>query len=271
MRKRGEIVFSLTTFLTFLVLEAAAVFLMMNSGVVQRFRVMGGLREVQAFFWGKNEQLRHYFSYRGENEKLAEENLALKNELSRYRTYVAGADSAVSLVTPEFSFVKANVIKSFIDRQSNYITIDRGVRDGVKIGMGVITERGIVGIVNATGERYSQIISFMSKDQTVSAKIRKNGAFGPMNWIGADTRTALMHEVSVHAEAAPGDTIVSSGFSSIYPADIPLGTIISSEIINGSSQEVKVKLFEDYGALHTVYVACSSRIDEINEVQKPVK
>lgn len=271
MKKRDEIVFPLTTILTFLILEAAALFLMANSGVVQRFRVMGGVRDAQAFFWGKSEQLRHYFSLQSENERLIEENLALKNELSSYRTFMADADSIAALTYPEFNFIKAKVIKNFTDRQTNYITIDRGRRHGVKAGMGVITDRGIIGIVNAAGERYSQVISFMSKGQTISAKIAKNGAFGPMNWTGTGTRAALMHEVSIHAEAARGDTVVSSGFSSIYPADIPLGTILSSEIINGSSQEVKVRLLEDYGSIHTVYVAGNSRIDEINEVKEAVK
>lgn len=271
MKKRDEIVFPLTTILTFLILEAAAVFLMANSGVVQRFRVMGGVREAQAFFWGKNEQLRHYFCLRSENDRLIEENLALKNELDSYRTFVADADSLAALTAPEFKFVKAKVIKSFTDRQINYITIDRGSRHGVKPGMGVITDRGIIGIVNACGERYSQVISFLSKGQTVSAKIEKNGAFGPMNWTGNNPHIAIMHEVSVHAEAAPGDTVVSSGFSSIYPSDVPIGTIVSAEILNGSSQEVKVQLFEDYGSIHTVYVAANNRIDEINEVQEDVK
>lgn len=271
MKKRGEIAFSLTTFLTFLILETASVLLMTNNGVVQRLRVMGGLREVQAFFWGKGEQVSRYFSLRSDNERLLEENIALKNELSRYRTYVADNDSAARAGDPQFFYIRASVVKCFTDRQANTVTIDRGRRHGVKVGMGVITEKGIVGIVNAVSERYSQVISFQSKGQTISAKIKKNGAFGPMNWTGTDRNTALMHEVSIHAEAAPGDTIVSSGFSSIYPADIPVGTVQSSEILNGAAQEVKVQLFEDFGALHTVYVVNNSRIDEINEVQEVVK
>ena len=271
MKKRGEKVFSLATFITFLILEAAAAGLMLSNGVVQRFRLMGSLRQAQAFFWERNSRLGRFLNLRTENERLAEENLALKNELSRYRTFLAESDTLAGLSSPEFTFIKARVVKSFTDRQYNYITIDRGTDNGVRIGMGVVTEKGIAGIVSATGRKYSQIISFMSKDQTVSARILKNGAFGPMNWIGADTRSAMMHQVSVHADAAPGDTVVSSGFSSIYPPDIPLGVITGSEILNGSYKELSVNLFEDYGALSTVYVAVSSRADEINEVRKVLK
>lgn len=255
----------------FLILEAASILLVANNGVVQRFRIMGGLREMQAFFWEKNQRLNLFLDYRSENERLTEENTSLKNELSRYRTLLADSDTLSDICYPEFTFVRANVVKSFTDRQTNTITIDRGRRHGIKVGMGIVTENGIIGIVNAVSERYSQVVSFLSKGQTVSARIKPSGAFGPMNWTGTDRRTALMHEVSIHSEVAPGDTVVSSGFSSIYPAGIPLGTVVSSDILNGSALEVKVRLFEDFGTIHTVYVARSSRVDEINEVQEIVK
>lgn len=271
MKKRRETSFQITTFLAFLILEAASVALIAGNGVVQRFKIIGGLREVQAFFWDKNEMLSRYFNLRSENERLALENTTLKNELSRYSTLLADSDTLAEAVDGEFSFIRARVVKVFTDRQTNTITINRGRRHGVETGMGVVTDKGIIGIVNAVGERYSQVISLLSKGQTASARIKKSGAFGPMSWTGTDRRTLLMREVSIHTDVAPGDTVVSSGFSSIYPSGIPLGTVVSSEIINGSSLEIEVRLFEDFGTLSSVYVANSSRIDEINQVQEADK
>lgn len=271
MKQRGGLITSLTTFAVFVLLEAASIVMMTNNGIVQRLKVMGGVRSVQAFFWDKNEKLRHYFDYRTENEKLLEENLALRKEISRYETFIADNDSLVALSIPEYDFIRARVIKSSVDRQNNYILLDRGKMHGVKPGMGVISDRGIIGIVNAVGERYSQVISFLSTRQTISAKVASNGAFGPMVWTGTGNFRAVIHEFSIHAETHPGDTVVSSGFSSIYPPDIPIGTVLSTEVINGSSLDVTVQMFEDYGAIRDVYVVCNNRIEEINELTPPTR
>ena len=118
---------------------------------------------------------------------------------------------------------------------------------------------------------YAYVISLLNTEQSVSAKLAGSGAFGPMTWPGKDPGRAVLAEIPVHIEAAPGDTVLSSGFSTIYPPDIPLGRVIESKISQGSSQELSVALFEDFRSLHNVYIVRNNRGEEIQELYEKAR
>ena len=266
MRDRSGIISSLVTFLLFVILEAVSIVMITNNGVIQRYRIMNSLREVQAYFWSRNVKFSQFLSYKTENERLWDENIKLKQQLENCRTLKNLLDSNVFEVSPDFTYIQARIVKNYTDNQQNFLVIDRGSDDGVEKGMGVVTEKGVVGIVNASGPHYSQVISFLNVDQSISAKIRKSGEFGPMVWQGTSIKTAVIREIPIHSEVAPGDTIVSSGYSSIYPSDIPIGTVDHTEEVNGISRNIYVTLFENFRALSRVYVVRNNRTEEINSL-----
>ena len=270
MRSRYGFISALTTLLLFIFLEAASVVMMVNNGVVQRFKVVGALRTVEGSVWKKTRQIGNYFNYRTENERLSAENLQLRQELSRYEAAAAALDSHRVVVTPGFTYIGATVIRNSVSSQHNFLILDRGSEAGVAEGMGVVTDRGVVGIVSAVSRNYAYVISLLSAGQSVSAKLASSGAFGPMYWPGRSSRQALLQEIPVHIQAAPGDTVVTSGYSTIYPAGIPLGSVVESSINQGSTQDVTVRLFEDFNALHYVYVVRNNNGQEIRELYEQV-
>lgn len=266
MRNRYGLITALTTALLFLLLEAASVVMMVNNGAVQRFKVVGALRHVEAGIWGRTQQVRNYFGYGKENERLSAENLRLRQELARYAAAAAALDSHSVTVTPDFTFIRAGVIRNSVNAQHNYLVLDRGSDDGVETGMGVITDRGVVGIVSAVTRRYSYVISLLSTGQSVSAKLAASGAFGPLHWPGTTPDRVVLREIPVHVQAAPGDTVVTSGYSTIYPPDIPIGSVVESRINQGSSQDLSVRLFEDFRTLHYVYIVRNNNGPELQEL-----
>ena len=266
MKSRYGIISSLTTLLLFVILESLSIVMVTKNGVIQRYRIMDSIREVQAFFWSRNVQFKQFTGYRTENERLWDENVKLKQELEAYRSYAALNDSLVLEVSPEFTYFQARVVKNFTNRQHNCMLVDKGDKDGIVQGMGVVTDNGIVGIVNAVSRNYAQVISFLNTDQTISVKILKSGEFGPMAWSGRSVDNAIIREIPIHSTVAPGDTIVSSGYSSIYPAGIPIGTVDRTEEVNGVSKNLYVTLFENFKALDRVYLVRNNRADEIEEL-----
>lgn len=264
MRSRYGFIFALSTVLLFLFLEAASIVMMVNNGVVQRFKVVGAIRHAEAGIWNRTQQIRNYFNYREENERLQAENLALRQELSRYTA--TALDSHIVTVTPDFTFISAAVIRNSVDAQHNYLVLDCGSDAGVEKGMGVITGRGVVGIVSAVTRNYAYVISLLSTGQSVSAKLTASGAFGPMYWSGTSIDKMMLREIPVHVQAAPGDTVVTSGFSTLYPPGIPIGTVLETRINQGSTQDLTVRLFEDFRSLHYVYIVRNNNGPELQEL-----
>lgn len=266
MKSRHGIIPPFATLLLFVILEALSVVMITNDSVIQRYGIMDSIRDVQSFFWSSKVRFKQFLSYREENERLWDENVSLKQQLENLRSAAARVDSGAFAAGPDFTYLRANVIKNFTNRQHNYLIINKGFKDGVSQGMGVVTDRGVIGIVNACSRNYSQVISFLNIEQSISAKISKSGEFGPMMWSGTSTATAVIREIPIHSEVAPGDSIVSSGYSSIYPAGIPIGTVDHTEEVNGVSQNLYVTLFENFRALDRVYIVRSNIAGEINNL-----
>ena len=268
MNNRSGLLPALTAIILFIVLESLSIVLVMESGVVQRFRIMGALRSTQAWVWTRTSNVNHFFQYRTENERLAAENLLLQQQLADARSALQSVDTRFT--ETDFTFIGANVVKNTVNQQRNQLILDRGRKDGVEPGMGVVTPCGVVGIVSAVSNRYCYVISLLGSGQSVSAKLAGSGAFGPMSWPGTDPGQMLLQEIPVHIQAAPGDTVLTSGFSTIYPPDIPLGSVVESKVSKGSSQELTIRLFEEFRALHYVYIVKNNHQQEIESLYESI-
>ncbi|MBO4572080.1 MAG: rod shape-determining protein MreC [Bacteroidales bacterium] len=263
--RRSELISLISTVLLFLALEILSIMMASNNSIVQRYRIMGAIRNTQTSMWKTSRKVQYFINYRVENEKLAQENLALRQELDLYKTAADAVDSVSSKAG--YTYILARVVKNSTNKQHNFIVLNRGRNDGIETGMGVITDNGVVGVVNAVQDDYSQVISFLSADQRVSAKIAGNGTFGPLAWKGRSVRQARMTEIPEHTEVNPGDTILTSGFSTIYPPDIPLGKV-TKVFDNGVSIDINVELFQNFGALQHVYVVANNNAGQIKQLEK---
>ena len=269
---------SIGKFLVFAALEAVCMLLIVKNSTVQSSRVMEGVRTVQSFFWEKSAAIKNYTALRGTNKDLVEENARLTQQNARLREYITRiqgegkldeissqirggvGDSALT----GYSFTLAKVIKNTLNTTHNYLIIDKGERDGVTEDLGVITPSGVVGIVRGAGPRFSYVMSLLNLRQSISAKLGRGAGLGTLKWDGGSIRRAYLTEVALNTEVQKGDTVFTSGNSSFFPPDIPVGKALSYNIEDGMYKKVEVELLQDFSHLDYVIVISNEDKREID-------
>ena len=257
----------------FILMEVAALHFLSGSGSMQRIWIASVSHGVQRNVWGWTESVRYYFSLDGQNRTLAEENLRLRDALNRYTDLdsEAGLDAVLSQLPPSgFDYVCAKVVKMSGNKQHNYLIIDKGSEDGVAPQDGIVTSRGVIGIVEAVGDHYAYAISLRNKDMSISARLGLSGASGPMSWDGRSANGAILREIPLQYRFEAGDTVYTSGHSSIFPPDIPLGTTGEAKIVNGATWEIEVDMFQDFSTLKYVAVVRNTGEAEIRALEERV-
>ena len=239
-----------------------------HNGAMQNVWFSKGMHAVMGTLWGGTEQIKDYFSLRKVNESLALENHELRTRLAQYEALEQEADENKSEIAGDFRYLPASIMKISNNTQHNYMIIGKGSEDGVTTGSGVITGKGAIGVVDAVSSNYSYAISFKNHEMNISARLGKEGAVGPLSWDGKSRNGAILKEIPHHVEFEPGDTVFTSGYSSIFPPDIPLGTTGKSKIVNGATYEIEVTLFEDFGSTRHVTIVENLGKDEIKKLEK---
>lgn len=268
MQRRRTITGTLINTAVFILLEIAALGMLRHGDSLQDLFISRAAHGFLGYFWGVSENIADYASLRTENRHLAEEILRLTETITRLEEEAAAAaarDSAdyTTAWRGKYEFIPAEVIKNSVNKQHNYLIIGKGSDDGVRPQTGIITSRGVIGIVDAVSRHYSYAISFLNSDSSISARIGKDGAAGPMAWDGKGSGNALLREIPLQVKFEEGDTVYTSGFSTIFPPDIPIGRITGSRIVNGATFEIKVSLFQDFSSVRHVCLVRNRDLDEI--------
>lgn len=263
-RKLSSILISIAVFI---ILEIAALVMLRHNGDLQDIWIAKVSHTVMGKIWGGSDNVRYYLSLKKQNDKLAEENFELRQMLNVYKSLDAEErrDSLSSLIEPhsDYTFVPATIIKISKNKQHNYFIINKGSEDGIRPQSGVITQAGVIGIVDAVDKHYSYGLSLMNSGLSISARIGTEGAVGPLSWDGMSFSGAVLKEIPLQYKFEPGDTVWTSGYSAIFPPDIPLGVTGKTKIVNGAVNEIAVELFENFTALRYVTVVENVGRDEI--------
>lgn len=211
-----------------------------------------------------------YFHLKTVNEDLLDRNIWLEQRVAFLENVLreSGLDSArlhsVERLAPDkYRIFKANVIKNSLNRLDNYITLDRGSADSIRPEMGVVDANGVVGIVYKTSPHYSVVISLLNGKSSISCKIVGSDYFGYLKWEGGDSRFAYLKDLPRHAEFNLGDTVVTSGYSTVFPEGVIVGTVDDmADSHDGLSYLLKIKLATDFGKVSNVRVISRNGQDE---------
>lgn len=154
-----------------------------------------------------------------------------------------------------YTYLPAKVVKNSVNQLSNTITIDKGSRHGVEENMGVVGSNGIVGIVRNVTPFYSDVMSVLHQQSSISASLRRSGAFGSLVWRGRDARELQLTNIPLHVRVEPGDTVQTSGYSSMFPEAIFVGTVKEVERVPGGNfYDLKVEPAQDLASTRYAYV-----------------
>ena len=235
--------------------------LLVSNNSYQQSVYLTSANSVTGAIYGATANVTGYFNLRSINESLQKRNAALESEVLNLKNQIAEyqVDLDSTAKAPEaqkrFGFVSAGVINNNTRHPRNYFTINRGRRDGVARGMGVVDQDGIVGIVNVAGDHTSRVISLLNETQHFSVKVKGTLFVGSLSWRGGDPTVAYMDEVPRHAQFHAGDTIVTSGYSTAFPEGLPVGMIMNR--VKSSDDNffvLKIRLLPNFRGLQTVRV-----------------
>lgn len=254
----------------FILLETASLLMLSHNSTLQRLWIARLSHGFMAKTWGATQSVRNYFGLKSQNDELAIENERLRETLRAYELAAKESDPAFMPSVKEngFRYIPATIIKSGTSSQHNYLILDKGSEDGVVANSGIVSSKGVIGIVDAVSKHYSYAISFLNKELNISARIDTSGAVGPLAWDGLRTDEGVLREIPLQFKYNIGDTVYTSGYSAIFPPDIPLGLAGEAKVINGATNEIRVKLFQDHSALKYVTIIENTRIREIEEISK---
>ncbi len=248
-----------SAFLLFLFLEIISIILIVKYNDDQRSIFLNSSSIFSGKLYNMADKAYEYNNLRTVADSLAEENARLRSRLfniERTIAYLPADDQPLdSCILEPFRIIHARVINNSINQRNNHFTIDRGSADSIRPGMGVISPHGIAGIIDQVGEKYSTAISILHSAARVSASIRRNHYFGSLVWKEIDPHHMILEAIPRQADIMIGDTVVTSGYSFIYPKGIFIGTIERFWSEGGSNYyTIEVRLHEDIARLDRVYV-----------------
>lgn len=203
------------------------------------------------------DDITEYFSLKQVNQTLVEENAMLRAKII---DSVRVSDTVKVRVTDSifkqhYVYFNAKVISNTIKKQKNYITLNKGSIDGVMPGMAVISSNGVVGVVKNVSAHFSSVVSFLNLDFELSAKIKKTGNAGTLLWSGKGSREAILKDISTYVKINKGDSVITSGYSSMFPEGLLVGTISDFETNQGENfYTIEVNLTSDFSQLSHVYI-----------------
>ena len=258
------------------VLEAVSFVLLFQFNSYQGSVWFSSANAVAGKLYETTSAVESYFQLSKINTELTQRNLYLEQRLCKLEKEKSDsvADSTMenSLLLKSlqpYRLIPAQVVNMKWGIKDNLLTIDKGEADGIKKDMGVVCGTGVVGIVYLTSAHYSIVIPVLNSQSNISCVIQGRGYFGYLHWTGGDISEAYVDDVPRHAHFKLYENVVTSGYSSVFPAGIMVGKIL--HVYNSADQmsyRLRVKLSTDFGRLRDVCVVDNTALSEQIEVMR---
>ena len=256
-------------FLLFVLLEVVSVVFIINYNSFQRAGFLNSSNAVSASIYSSYSGIVQYFRLAKVNTDLTAENAELRNRIDHLETSVLDSTLFYHEEDSSFTYIPARVISNSVNKQQNYITLNKGRKHGVKPDQGIISSLGVIGIITNVSESYSMGLSVLNPRWSISAKLKKSGYYGSLVWNGKDYKRAELNEIPFHVNLQEGDTIVTSGYSSVFPEGIMIGTIDELARPEGENYyQIRVLLAPDFKSVTHVEIIGNIKIDELRTLTR---
>lgn len=279
MRNLITFIFRYSTWIIFIIYVIFSCILLFNNNPYQHHIYLTSANKLSSSIYNGTSNITSYFHLKDINEDLHQQNaqlelevISLRKELQKYHDIIYNDTMIATPALSQYKFIIAHVIDNSIYRVHNYITIDKGSNSGIKPEMGVVDQNGVVGIVNIVGENTARIISILNPDLRLSCKLKGSNNFGSLVWDGKKSNEAILEELPRHAEANIGDTIITSGYSAVFPEGIPVGIVVARANENDDNFfALRIKLLTDFSKLGTVRIIENIMKEEISSIEESSK
>lgn len=244
--------------------------LVIRNNDLQRTWISSVSQTVLGSVWGSAEKIGDYFRLSRINDELAQENFELREKLAAMGVDMENLEleKSESVVVDNLRYTHAEIIKMGNNSQHNYLIINKGAKHGISVNSGVITPQGVVGMIESVSDNFSYGYAFTNAEFSVSTRVGQEGAVGPLSWNGLSSRGAILKEIPLHITFEKGDTVYTSGHSSFFPADIPIGKVVDRRVVNGSTYDIDIELFQDFRSIRYVTVVSNILKEELDNLEK---
>lgn len=257
-------------FFVWLILTIVSIILLVQHNPYQRSVWMGSANYITGSLYKASDNVSSYFGLRQINSEQLSHIAELENEVLRLKHLVRNYEDFQSLVidtVSNYRYTIAHVVANSTNKVENFLTLDKGYEDGIRQDQGVADHNGVVGIVSKVSAHYALVISLLNPNLRLSASLKDEESYGSLWWDGNDPRYALLEDLPRTVQFEKGDTVVTTSYSSSFPAGVPVGMVEESfETDNNNFLTLRIRLFADFRSIQDVHVIDNLDAEEVNSL-----
>lgn len=266
-----QFLYRIRAFILFVFLEVVAIWMIVSNNSPQGAAFFNSSNALVGSVLKKQADIVQFFSLADANEALTAENAEILQQLQQLQikpdSITFELDSALSAT---YQFKGARVIGSSLRFSQNFMTLNKGAKDGIKPGMGIFNPEGVVGRVKSVSENYAVAFSLLNTGLMVSSKIKSSDVFGSVQWDGSNSSEARLLFVPRHVKAQEGDSVVTSGFNAVFPEGILIGVIskVAPDTKDPNYLDLRIKLSTDFSKVNYVYLVENTQFAELDTLYR---
>lgn len=243
-------------FVTFIILECICFYLIVNYNQTQKEIFINSTNLFAAKLNDQAQSIKKFTELKETSDSLRLENSQLLERiinLPGVQLTPASLPERIDSSGDQYRLIPSDICNKTLYLNNNYFTLCKGLKDGIKKDMGVISIKGVVGKVSAVSDHYAKVTTVLNNQSSISAMIKRKSFFGSLVWDNNGLNTFSLQGIPKYAQIEIGDTVITSGYSTIFPKGIIIGTISEFNTTEAYSYSIEVKTNTDLAALHTVY------------------
>ena len=253
-------------FILFLSLLIFSISLNINYNEYNKSKFINSSNFIFSSLYETQYTISKYFNLEYQNKLLVAENTELKEIVYNHLRKDSIPEKFKNI---GFGVTASSVIKNSYSKSNNFITINKGFRDSIKLDNGVVSSNGVVGVIDKTTSNFSRIISILNTNLLLNAKFKNSYHFGVLSWDGLNINIVQLKDVPKQAKVKIGDTVVTGGNSLIFPKDILIGYVDSFKLDSSENYlELDIKLSVDMTNIENLYIIDNNNISEINKLNE---
>jgi rod shape-determining protein MreC len=258
-------------FLLFLVLEIIALTLVIQNHSYQQSKFINSANFISGGIYNKVSSITDFINLKSENQRLSEENNKLRNWIEKNKPeaiakIVSQIDTSNS--SQKYQYISAKIINNNYTKRNNFLTLNKGTKQNLKIDLGVVNSKGVIGVIKSVSENYATVLSILNSNSKINVKLKNGNQFGTLFWNGKDYNIAQISDIPRQTIIKKGDTIVTGGKSAIFPEGIYVGVIKDFKFENNQFKEINVSLFNDMSALSYVEIIINYQKKEQKKLEQ---
>ena len=252
----------------FLVLGGVCIYFIYRSSNYKQWRLNALSKEIAAPVLAVQNKYAEYLRLQSDKKELLEQNKLLLTELYNHRMKRAEIQNVEEDGSLLFSYYTAKIIQSTVNKQNNYITLDKGANDGVETDMGVISSQGVVGVVKEVSPNFSTVLPLLHSHFSIFAKLKNSNVTGMLTWNGESPNYAQISNIANIETVKMGDTVVTQ-HSLIFPSGYPIGIVSAiSPKKTGGYFILKVQILHSFEKTGDVYIIKQNHSNELRELKE---